>query len=146
MKIIFCLSIYLSLLANNYYTEAGKYYDVNPILLYAIAQIESNENPTAINCKNKNKSCDYGIMQINSIHLPFLSKYNISKQELFNPRTNIFIGAWVLKTCINKYGFTYKSINCYNGKIDNNDYYKKVLNKYEYIINNIKDEIHVQKD
>ncbi|MBU3925259.1 hypothetical protein KJ854_04980, partial [Patescibacteria group bacterium] len=26
-----------------------------------------------------------------------------------------------------KHGFTYKSINCYNGKIDNNDYYKKVL-------------------
>ncbi len=118
----------------NYFIEAGKHYNVNPALLYAIAKTESNLNPAAINCANKNKSCDYGIMQINSIHLPMLSKYNIQKEDLFEPRTNIFIGAYVLKNCINKHGENYKALNCYNGKIKNNPYYTKVLKHYSQAI------------
>jgi len=131
-KILFsCLLSYLSLTANdNFFIEAGKHYDVNPALLYAVAKTESSLNPKAVNCANKNQSCDYGIMQINSIHLPILSKYNIFKKDLFEPRTNIFIGAYVLKNCINKHGENYKALNCYNGRIKENSYYTKVIGNY----------------
>jgi soluble lytic murein transglycosylase-like protein len=115
----------------NYFIEAGKYYDVNPALLYAIGKKESNLNPKAVNCANENKSCDYGIMQINSIHLPMLSKYNIFKEDLLsNPRVNIFFGAWYLKGCINKHGENYKALNCYNGRIKKNSYYMDVIKHY----------------
>lgn len=115
---------------DTYYKEAGQYYDINHVLLKAIAQTESKQNPYALNCANRNGSCDYGIMQINSTHLPMLNKNGISVRDLFDKKTNIFVGAWVLKGCINKYGVSYKSLNCYNGRIVGNDYYVRVLNSY----------------
>lgn len=114
----------------NYFEEAGEYYDINPKLLHAIAETESGKNPNAVNCANRNGSCDYGLMQINSIHLSMLQKHGIYKNDLFNPRINIFVGAWVLKNCMNKHGNSYKTLNCYNGKIKNNPYYAKVLKNY----------------
>lgn len=113
-----------------YFNEAGTYYDINPKILSAIAQTESKKNPDALNCANRNGSCDFGIMQINSIHLPLLATKGISKHDLFNPKINIYIGAWVLKNCIQKYGTNYKALNCYNGKIKNNSYYMKVIKNY----------------
>jgi len=115
---------------SNYFVEAGRHYDVNPELLYAVAKTESGLNPNAINCANTNKSCDYGLMQINSIHLTMLEKHNIQKEDLFNPRINVFVGAWYLKGCINKHGVSYRALNCYNGRLKNNDYYTKVLKNY----------------
>ena len=125
-KILFSYFLcHLFLVADdNYFIEAGKHYDVNP------AKTESALNPKAVNCANKNQSCDYGLMQINSIHLPMLKKHNILKEDLFEPRTNIFVGAYVLKNCINKHGENYKALNCYNGRIKNNSYYTKVITNY----------------
>jgi len=40
---------------------AGQMYGINPLLLKAIARIESNFNPTAVHW-NVNGSYDYGIM------------------------------------------------------------------------------------
>ena len=132
---LFCTTM---LMGNNkeYFNEAGKYYAINPVLLLAIAQTESSQNPQAINCANKNGSCDYGIMQINSIHLPMLKNHGISQENLFDARTNIFIGAWVLKGCMNKHGISYDALNCYNGKIKNNNYYIKVLKNYSNFAQN----------
>ncbi|HEX8826534.1 MAG TPA: lytic transglycosylase domain-containing protein, partial [Xanthobacteraceae bacterium] len=50
------------------FDEAAKYQKVNPLILRAIAWNESHNKPDAIN-KNANGSTDYGLMQINSIHL-----------------------------------------------------------------------------
>ena len=47
------------------FEKAGSKYQINPDLLRAIAIVESNLNPEAINY-NKNGSYDYGLMQINS--------------------------------------------------------------------------------
>lgn len=115
---------------NNYFVQAARHYQLNPLLLYAIGKTESSLNPRAVNCANKNQSCDYGIMQINSIHLPMLAKHNIFKKDLFNPKVNIFVGAWVLKNCINKHGMDYKALNCYNGRVFKNNYYEKVLKNF----------------
>jgi hypothetical protein len=46
------------------FEEAGRLYGLNPRLLWSIAKVESDFNPTAIN--RREKDFDYGVMQINS--------------------------------------------------------------------------------
>ncbi len=92
---------------------AGRYYNVNPYLLYAIAKVESNLNPKAFN-RNRNGTYDIGIMQINSFWLPKIRKYGGSEKDLWEPCYNIYIGAWVLSQCIHELGLTWKAIDCYN--------------------------------
>ena len=136
MKIIFLhIALFVSAFGNieQYFLEASKKYNINPKMLYSIAKVESNLNPKALS-KNGNRSSDIGLMQINSVHLSFLKKYGIEKDDLFNPKINIYVGAWVLRSCVNKHGENYKALNCYNGKVHNNNYYQKVL-KYFYSLN-----------
>ena len=54
-------------------TQASEYYQVNPLILWGIARVESNFNPYALN-RNSNGSYDVGIMQINSAWIPTLKK------------------------------------------------------------------------
>ena len=117
-----------SLYAKSYYVEAGEMFNVEPQLLWAIAKTESNFDIKALN-KNKNGTYDIGIMQINSIHLPELKeKYNIEQEDLYNPRVNIHIGAMILKRSLNKHeGNLVNGVTCYNGRIKDNPYGKKVL-------------------
>jgi len=132
MKVIATLLFLLnvsSLAALNYYEEAGEYFGIDPRLLWSIAKVESNLNPNAINT-NANGTEDIGIMQINTVHLPTLAKHGISKDDLFNPRINIFVGAWVLQRCFKKHGFTKNAVTCYNGRIKNNPYGDKVLSVF----------------
>lgn len=119
------------------YIEAGQNYEINYLLLKAIAQTESGQNPRALNCANRNGSCDYGIMQINSIHLPTLKTQGITVEKLFDEKINIQVGARVLKGCIQRYGFTYKTLNCYNGKINGNDYYTRVIKNYNRLVKSV---------
>lgn len=120
----------ITLMANaNYYEEAGKHFGIDPRLLWSIAKIESKHNPNAVNV-NTNGTEDIGIMQINTVHLPSLEKYGISRDDLFEPRTNIFVGAWVLQGCFKKHGFSKNAITCYNGRIKDNPYGDKVLSAF----------------
>jgi len=93
------------------FQEAGAMYNVSAELLYAIARVESNFNPLAIN-KNKNGTFDYGVMQINS------SWYKIIGHKtwvaLSDPCLNVKVGAWILSDCIKKHGSTWEAVGCYN--------------------------------
>jgi soluble lytic murein transglycosylase-like protein len=120
------------------FMEAAEYYEINYLLLKAIAQTESSQNPNAVNCANKNGTCDYGIMQINSVHFPMLKNQGISVDRILDEKTNIYIGAWVLKGCLQRFGFTYKTLNCYNGKINDNNYYTKVVRNYQNLSKAVK--------
>lgn len=95
------------------FEEAARYQQVNPMLLKAIAWVESRGTPDARNY-NRNGSVDYGIMQINSVHLKELSKFGISRQMLQNACTNIFVAAWHLRRQINQYGYTWKAVGAYH--------------------------------
>lgn len=98
--------------------EAGQRYNVDPYLLYAIAKQESGLNPKALN-KNRNGTIDIGLMQINSTHLPTLAKFNISREALNEPCTNIMVGAWVLASSFSKKGVSWYNVGDYNvgGKV-----------------------------
>ncbi|WP_341678714.1 lytic transglycosylase domain-containing protein [Niveibacterium sp. SC-1] len=63
--------------------SAGQKHGVSPYLLYAIAKTESSLNPRATN-RNGNGSEDVGLMQINSVWLPTLARYGITRADLFD--------------------------------------------------------------
>ena len=93
------------------FEEAGKLYGVNPSLLQSIARVESGLNPKAINI-NKNGSEDLGLMQINS---EWIEKMQLSREELLsNPCYNVTMGARILKECIDRWGYTWQAVGCYN--------------------------------
>ncbi|MFY9270817.1 MAG: lytic transglycosylase domain-containing protein [Candidatus Manganitrophaceae bacterium] len=93
------------------FEEAGAIYRVSPKLLWAIAKVESNFNPDAMN-RNKNGSHDVGLMQINSWWAKVLGeKLWVS---LMNPCQNVKVGAWILAQCIQRHGDTWEAVGCYN--------------------------------
>jgi soluble lytic murein transglycosylase-like protein len=97
------------------FDEAAKYQKVNPLVLRAIAWQESHNRPDAQH-KNANGSTDYGVMQINSIHLPTLAQYGISQGTLMEPCKNVYIAAWHLRRQMNKYGNTWQAIGAYHSE------------------------------
>lgn len=118
------------------FKEAGARYQIDPRLLMAIAQQESGMNPTIINT-NRNKSgkavsYDYGVMQVNSNHIPKLMGMGIIKSKddlLNNPCLNVQIGAWILATHLQKCGVNWSCLGSYNaGFSENNEQETKRLN------------------
>lgn len=99
--------------ANACWEQAGKQYGVAPQLLYAIAQAESGLNPRAIG-RNPGGTYDIGLMQVNSSHLPKLRSFGISEPQLFDPCTNIRVGAWILAQSFSKYGVSWNGVGAYN--------------------------------
>lgn len=95
------------------FEEAGIQYGINPQILRAIAKVESNFNPTAVNY-NTNGSYDFGLMQINSIWAPTIGKERWN--SLGDPCASVKTGAWILSMCMEKYGYTWKAIGCYNSQ------------------------------
>lgn len=71
----------------------------------AIIRVESSGNPAAINRANRNGTVDYGLMQINSIHLPRLAAHGVDEQVLLSqPCVNVAIGADVLHQGLSRTG------------------------------------------
>ena len=93
--------------------EAATRYGVNEQLLYAIAKTESGLNPSAIN-RNKNGSYDIGLMQINSSWFPVLRKYGLSEAHVWDPCTNIQVGAWILAQNMYRLGNSWEAVGAYN--------------------------------
>jgi hypothetical protein len=108
------------------FEEAGEMYGINPLVLRAIAKVESNFDPETIN-KNSNGTFDIGVMQINTIWRPVLGeeRWKYLGDACYNTKT----GAWILAICINKYGYNWKAIGCYNSQTPGKSevYAKKVF-------------------
>lgn len=100
-------------LYDGYFDEAGKHYNIPPLLLKKIATIESGINPKALN-RNANGTLDYGLMQINSAHLRRLSKWGINEQNILDPKVNIFVGSWLLSEHIKAHGFNLQAVGRYH--------------------------------
>lgn len=93
------------------FDEAGRAFGINPFLLRGIARIESNLNPNAIN-RNANGSVDFGLMQVNS---SWVSSMGLDAGRLrSDPCYNVMAGSKVLKLCIDRYGYTWEAVGCYN--------------------------------
>jgi hypothetical protein len=109
------------------FDEAGREYGVNPLLLESIARVESNLNPRALN-RNRNGSVDVGLMQVNSL---WIKDFRLSLDAMIDdPCLNTMIGARILRQCIDRHGYTWEAVGCYNalGREKRIDYSWKVFN------------------
>ena len=101
-------------------------FNIDPKLLLAIAKVESNYYKYAISTSGA-----YGVMQV----IPVWHKDKIlearrvvGNPEIFNIDTNMYLGARVIKDCMNKHERLNKALMCYSGQTP--EYDKKVLNVY----------------
>lgn len=112
------IALFASLLASTAqatcWQAAGSRYHIDPLLLYAIAKVESGLNPGARNL-NRDGSYDIGLMQINSRHLPRLAAYGIDEHSLQSqPCTSVMVGAWILAEFIRQSGYGWHAVGAYN--------------------------------
>ncbi len=112
-QLILALVLWASVPAHACWDDAATRYQVNSALLHAIARTESGLNPLAVG-RNPNGSYDIGLMQINSAWLSTLATYGISERDLFEPCTNIHVGAWILAYNFYRLGYTWDAVGAYN--------------------------------
>lgn len=122
LKLAICLSLITSACAfalspahADCFDAAAQYQHVHPMILRAIAWQESHYRPNAVH-RNDNGSIDYGLMQINSIHLSKLAHYGISNTTLMQPCASVYIAAWHLRQKMNKYGNTWEAVGAYHSE------------------------------
>lgn len=95
--------------------EASAMYGHDPYLLKAIGWKESRGHVGAVGSLLPDGNRALGLMQINTIHLPALSKQGITRTDLFDPCTSQKVGAWVLADCLKKKGEVWAAVGCYYG-------------------------------
>ncbi|WP_333850339.1 type III secretion system invasion protein IagB [Leclercia sp.] len=138
-RVIFLLLLVSQGAFANCWNSAGRYYHVDPWLLFAIAEVESGLNPYAVG-HNHDGSRDVGLMQINSAHFPALERKGINEYRLITePCTSIMVGASILSGMIKVYGNNWEAVGAYNAGLKHENYpqrqlyARKVWDKYQKI-------------
>lgn len=91
------------------FSEAGRKYGIDGLLLKAIAVTESSlrhdiESPTN----------DIGLMGINRSWLPILNRrFGITEKQVWQPCTNVHIGAWILAGNYRQFGKNWNAVGAY---------------------------------
>jgi soluble lytic murein transglycosylase-like protein len=98
------------------WSDAERLYGVSSHLLYAVARVESDLQPSAVNRTHRARTGTYdiGLMQINSSHLSKLASFGISESDLLEPCTNIKVGAWLLADSFARRGVSWDAVGAYN--------------------------------
>lgn len=104
------------------FDAAGEKYRVDPLLIEAISRGESSLKAD-ITHDNRDKvtgkvtSRDYGLMQINSIHIPGLIRLGYirdARELLTRPCLNVQIGTWILAKHFQVCGVSWNCLGSYN--------------------------------
>jgi len=116
-------------------TSAAQHPGVDPMLLRAIASVESSFNPTAVG-KNVNGTQDRGLMQINDWWLPKLTQFGITRKDLMDPCVSAYVGAWILSQELVRHGRTWRAVGAYNSPTAKNQeiYVRKVQRKLNELV------------
>ncbi|MFQ6283762.1 lytic transglycosylase domain-containing protein [Yersinia enterocolitica] len=116
------------------FSEAGSHFNIDPLLLRSIAIVESNLNNKAIginrNTEGKVVSRDYGIMQVNQIHVPSLISKGIIKHEkdlMDDPCLNIKVGSAILHEHFKKCGMNWHCLGTYNAGFAKGNHNRRLI-------------------
>lgn len=131
------------------FAVAGARYQIEPLLLKAISVGESSLKPGAINFNKDKKtgkinSIDYGLMQINSTHIPKLIMMGVIKESndlITKPCLNIHIGSWILAKHFQVCGVNWNCLGSYNAgfRKDRNKTREQYANKIWKIYRDMKE-------
>jgi hypothetical protein len=108
--------------------KAGQVSHIDPALILAVMAVESGFNPFA-----QSTAGAQGLMQVMTrVHGDKYDDYG-GHFAAFDPLSNLRVGVWVLRDCIDKTGSTEKGLRCYVGaahlKTDGG-YVNKVMTEY----------------
>lgn len=96
------------------FDRAAQRWGLHGPLLRAIARAESGLRPGATH-RNADGTVDYGLMQVNAVHLPRLAGQGIDADRLLaDPCTNIDVGAGILADFTRRHGMTWRAVGAYN--------------------------------
>lgn len=112
-------------------TKWGDKFHIDPKLLLAIAKHESTFNKHSISPVGA-----IGLYQVmikfHTDKLPLI-RTAVGTPEPFDISSNTYMGAMVLRGCINRFQEIHRSLLCYNGASTQNGYDKMVLDSFEKI-------------
>lgn len=92
---------------------AAQQYRIHPAVLRAVLSVESRLDPGARNV-NTNGTVDLGIGQINSVHLPELSRMGIEERHLLDPCIGAYVAGWHLGRQLRRFGETWWGVGAYH--------------------------------
>lgn len=107
--------------------SASARYQVPQDLIRAVMRAEGGAVGTV--ARNRNGSADLGVMQINTIHLPELARYGITREVLVNNAcVNIHVGTWILSRELQRGGDFWTNVGAYNSRtpVHNKRYRERV--------------------
>lgn len=114
------------LVSNSFQT--GQANRIDPALILAVMAVESSFNPFAQSTKGAQ-----GLMQVMTrVHAEKYDGYG-GDYAAFDPLSNLHVGVWVLRDCIDKAGSTAGGLRCYVGAAHlptDGGYVNKVLTEY----------------
>ncbi|WP_031479531.1 lytic transglycosylase domain-containing protein [Maridesulfovibrio frigidus] len=144
------------------FKQVAEEFALQPEILRAIADHESGYNPWALNVegksyypeskvealsiieKNKKKSFDVGLMQVNSY---WLNKFDLSPAKALDPEENVRLGAWILRYCLDSYGYNWRAVGAYHTgsakkhPVRSKAYAVRVLKKYKVLLDKSEQQI-----
>jgi len=95
--------------------EAASYHQVNQYILRAIALQESSMRSWIVH-RNSNGTVDVGLLGTNSVHFNELSKFGIAPDHLTDPCLAAYVGAWMYRKKVQKFGNTWNAVGAYHSE------------------------------
>ncbi len=138
------------------FEQAGASYNISPRLLQGLTRVESSHRPYAINYRKDGKfisvypdsynsaiewikylwiggyNFDLGLGQINRKNI---ERHNINPYHLLDACYNLQWSAYFLSDCIDRYGYTWEAVGCYNASSKDKriGYARKIYNELQQL-------------
>jgi soluble lytic murein transglycosylase-like protein len=143
VPVVACLALCASCLAfdaaamapASCFQKAGGQYHIDPLLLHAIAQVESGHRSEVVHI-NRDGSKDYGIMQVNEANLTAEQRARVISDPCFGVEK----GAEILAGMISRFGYTWAAVGGYNAGVSNKRhsararYAQKIWSRYRLLV------------
>ncbi|MFS2023493.1 lytic transglycosylase domain-containing protein [Massilia sp. CT11-137] len=96
------------------FDRAAARFGHNADLLRAMAEQESGNRADALGPVLADGNRALGKMQVNSVHLPELARYGVTRRDLMTDCGSVFVGAWIFARYVALVGPTWRAVGIYN--------------------------------